>query len=266
MKPVAHLLSALSVLCLTLQAEAADLSKVYRTIVKEPTYTSRPYYALVAFGPEAAKRVWLVLDGEVLYVDRNSNGDLTEAEERVELDFEAMKRVKFARPSAYKRMNIFNLGEIAGMRLQFDFWVRDETFDPKDEPEILKTYRKEQKKNGWENATLVRFTKDGGAQNPVMLCQRPQDAQISHLGGPLTFQLRSPEPEYLPKRGGKEVNFDVRIGTPGLVTRNSRYPVFSPLTTTEVPADRHPVAEFEFPNQAADQPPIKLAVTLNQRC
>lgn len=246
-------------------ASAADLTKIDRTIAKEPKYTSQPHYALLVFGPEAAERVWLVLDGEALYVDRNGNGDLTEANERVELDVDATKKLKVA-PGAYKGMNVFNIGEVAGMRLRLDFWVRDESFDPKEEPDVLKKYRKEQQVNGWENASLYRLTNAGGAQIPVMLCQRPKDAQISHLGGPLTFQLRSPEPERLPKRGGGEAVFDIRIGTPGVPTRNSRYPVFSPLTTSEVPADVHPVAEFEFPNKAPNQPPIKVEVPLNKRC
>jgi WD40 repeat protein len=35
------------------------------------------------FGPEAKTRIWLVLDGKTLYVDRNGNGDLTEDGEKV---------------------------------------------------------------------------------------------------------------------------------------------------------------------------------------
>src|ERR1700724_3146257 len=64
-------------------AWAADLTKIDRTIAKEPAYKSKPKYCLLVFGPEAKSRVWLVLDGDVLYVDRNGNGDLTEKGERV---------------------------------------------------------------------------------------------------------------------------------------------------------------------------------------
>jgi hypothetical protein len=62
-------------------ASAADLAKVGRTITKEPTYKSKPQYCLLVLGPEAKFRVWLVQDGGTLYVDRNGNGDLTEAGE-----------------------------------------------------------------------------------------------------------------------------------------------------------------------------------------
>src|SRR5262249_3777467 len=43
-----------------------------------------PRYCLLVFGPEAKTRIWLVLDGSVLYVDRNGNGDLTDKGERFE--------------------------------------------------------------------------------------------------------------------------------------------------------------------------------------
>jgi hypothetical protein len=69
---------------LPLQASAVDLSKIDRTIVKEPAYqTKTPKYCLRVFGPEAKDRVWLVLDGDTLYVDKNGNGDLTDEGQRV---------------------------------------------------------------------------------------------------------------------------------------------------------------------------------------
>jgi hypothetical protein len=63
-------------------ATAADLTRVDRSIGKEPAYkTKSPRYCLLVFGREADYRVWLVLDGDTLYVDRNGNGDLTGAGE-----------------------------------------------------------------------------------------------------------------------------------------------------------------------------------------
>src|SRR6266404_853787 len=108
---------------------AVDVAKIDRTIKKEPTYGSQPYYVLLVFGPEAAKRVWLVLDGEVLYVDRNGNGDLTEAGKRVPLDVEASKQIHVA-PGAYKATHVFPIGELAGLHLSLHFWARDKSFVP----------------------------------------------------------------------------------------------------------------------------------------
>src|SRR5207253_6869612 len=65
----------------------ADAPKIDRTIGKEPAYqTKSPQYGLLVFGPEGKDRVWLVRDGDTLYVDRNGNGDLTEAGEKVAAD------------------------------------------------------------------------------------------------------------------------------------------------------------------------------------
>src|SRR5260370_39867195 len=79
-------------------ASAADLAKVDRTIKKEPAYQAKPKYCLLVFGPEAKHRVWLVLDGDTLYVDKNGNGDLTEAGKRIQApDFKASAQPAHAR-------------------------------------------------------------------------------------------------------------------------------------------------------------------------
>ena len=51
------------------QVSGGDLAKIERSIKKEPAYKSTPRYCLLVFGPEADKRVWLVLDGDVLGLD-----------------------------------------------------------------------------------------------------------------------------------------------------------------------------------------------------
>src|SRR5262245_7872130 len=80
-----YLWTVIAVLAVHLPVYAADLSKIDRKIGKEPAYESqsKPKYCLVVFGPEAKTRVWLVLDGDVLYVDRNGDGDLTGEDERI---------------------------------------------------------------------------------------------------------------------------------------------------------------------------------------
>src|SRR5262249_40647795 len=70
------------ILALPLTARSADLAHIDRKIAKEPQYQNKPKYALAVLGPEAQFKVWLVSDGDVLYVDKNGNGDLTEAAER----------------------------------------------------------------------------------------------------------------------------------------------------------------------------------------
>jgi hypothetical protein len=73
-------------------SDTAALQIVDRRIAKEPKYVAtRPLYGLLMFGPAAQKRIWMVLDHskpgtnryDVLYVDLNANGDLTEPTERL---------------------------------------------------------------------------------------------------------------------------------------------------------------------------------------
>jgi WD40 repeat protein len=67
-----------AVLLLAPPAQAQDLAKIERKIAKEPAYqTKTPKYCLLVFGLDAKTRVWLVQDGDTLYVDRNGSGDLT---------------------------------------------------------------------------------------------------------------------------------------------------------------------------------------------
>jgi hypothetical protein len=73
--------------------EAVDLSKIERRVLKEPAYKcSRPFYGLYVFGPDAKTRVWAVLDKsrgsaasyDILFFDRNADGDLTAPDERIQ--------------------------------------------------------------------------------------------------------------------------------------------------------------------------------------
>ena len=107
-----------------------DLTNVDRTIAREPDYQSQPYYALLVFGPQAKQRSWLVIDGDsIAYIDRNGNGDLTDAGERVDLDVEATNKIKLGGSNAYKAMHVFPLGKIGGTNLTFHLGVQNPDFD-----------------------------------------------------------------------------------------------------------------------------------------
>ena len=68
----------------TQPAGAAAPPSIDRIIRKQPAYkTKTPRYALLVFGAKDQDCVWLVQDGDTLYVDRNGNGDLTDPGEAV---------------------------------------------------------------------------------------------------------------------------------------------------------------------------------------
>ena len=60
-------------------ADTAALAQVKRTIIREPKYKSlSPKYSLMVLGAKTSGLVWMVEDDDVLYVDQNGNGDLTD--------------------------------------------------------------------------------------------------------------------------------------------------------------------------------------------
>jgi hypothetical protein len=59
-----------------------DVAKVERKLKSEPRYQGIPKYALLVVGTEGKIRIWMSLDGGVLYVDRDGDGNLGEEGER----------------------------------------------------------------------------------------------------------------------------------------------------------------------------------------
>src|SRR5712692_5878487 len=98
-----------ALVCAAPTAWGVDLAKIERTIAKEPVYqTKTPQYCLLVLGPEAKTHMWLVLDGKVLYVDRNGDGDLTGADKRVEINAKG---------------NVFVTASLANSKIQFSHLV-----------------------------------------------------------------------------------------------------------------------------------------------
>src|SRR5262249_36523001 len=102
---------------------------------KEPTYQNGPRYALLVFGPKREQRVWMVLDGTTLYVDRNANGDLTEPGERLEPNNPKDGSNRFGGSGSHTHFDVFEFTVRAGAtgtsKFRLDRWVRDEKFIPK---------------------------------------------------------------------------------------------------------------------------------------
>ena len=115
---IRHCIAPLVCLCFSAAwTWAADLTQVERKIGREPAYASKPQYCLTAFGPNAEARVWLVLDGDTLYVDRNANGDLTD-------DGEPVAAKKDAEASVSAGNLQFPAGDLClGKLTHKNFWV-----------------------------------------------------------------------------------------------------------------------------------------------
>ncbi len=194
----------LGFVCLVFSASSAaatDLSKVDRSIAKEPIYQSKaPKYGLLVFGPEAIERVWMVLDGDVLYVDRNGNGDLTEAGEKI-----TRKETKYDQEEyCYS----FEVGELTlagkvhkGLSVSFPRLARyKDNSSFSDFAPLQQLLKRDAKAIGVSLAVDVQSTrlKGGGVggrlsyhagwndENGILqLADQPQDAPIIHFDGPV---------------------------------------------------------------------------------
>jgi hypothetical protein len=213
MRILSLLSTVLAVATTTVTAGGADLATIDRTIVKEPAYKSKPAYCLLFFGPEARTRVWLVLDGDVLYVDRNGNGDLTEEGKRFVAAPEwwganrnkgrVWKVGDIAAPGAKVTCRRLCVGDI----FEAPPWA---AFGP-----------------GLGITVTVPI---GGSDVPqsagslvhyphrfrLHFAARPEDAPVVHFGGPLRIIVLQPERLTGGLKAGARYDLEARVGTPGL--------------------------------------------------
>jgi RNA polymerase sigma factor (sigma-70 family) len=265
-------------------AGAARLARADRTIKKEPAYQGQPKYCLLVFGPQAKDRVWLVLDGDTLYVDRNGNGDLTEAGEHIPAPaFIPSKDDDYL----FARERSIEVGDISvgglthtGLVLKQAQYRRKPLMPnvpgaqtPQELQEHVDKVWK-QVPDGIASRVYINldtkcyglFGDTKGQQvkhmawmdrNGVLaFADRPQDAPVIHFGGRLTLYLRPGEKLF---RGQELEATDVFtgaetafwLGTPGLGAGT-----FTIMQHDLVPKDVHPLAEIRFPAKAKDGQPV----------
>jgi hypothetical protein len=231
-------------------AEAVvDLTKVERTIRKEPQYkTKAPRYCLLVFGPRADYRVWLVLDGDTLYVDRNGSGDLTEpgestAPEKRNTDPCSFKPVTIRTPDGKAEELEFALYG------WFDHAAGKDT--PQVSPSVSVTW-----KGRW-------FGSWGDETGPCVWGRKPQDAPVLHVGGPLRMGFEVPAESALERKGDGQFELKVGVGTKGL---GKGAFVHLSYAKGAIPEGVFPTADLEFPSKTPGAPPVRVQAVLKQRC
>lgn len=173
-------------------APAFDLTTIDRSIRKEPVYTTRsPEYCLFVFGPQARTRVWVVRDGDAVYVDRNGNGDLTEPGERVARDGSTFR--------------IGQITEVDGKTVHHN-WSLTQHSDGYGSH--INAARRGRQLVAPQEHPKPRFA------------PRPEDAPIIHFDGPLALSQYA-ETRALPRGAEGRIEDEdtalrILIGTPGL--------------------------------------------------
>jgi hypothetical protein len=243
------------VICLALAGETrgVDLAKIDRTLRKEPTYQSkRPQYCLLVFGPEAKTRVWVVLDGDVLYLDRNGNGDLTDPGERIaaeELhpdrpDVEVVRRFELTPEEPILTCGpevqwFFVVQAVPRADWHDQAWVKLRQESPYQFTVNTKTG------HGQQTARFRYATRPQEA--PIIPFDGPRHLVLSEVFGPCRF------------RPGESCELAVQLRTQGWnATVGTDF--------HEVPEDVHPVADIEFPPGRPGEDPIRMRRELKERC
>jgi hypothetical protein len=233
-------------LCLLLAVvapvQAVDYGKIDRTLKKEPAYPSRsPRYALLLFGRAVSLRIWVVLDGDTVYLDRNGNADLTEPGERFD-KLSDCKDIELADTDGKTRYRL------TGMV------VLKEDNPPCRELNV-----------GVEIKGPVCYRQ----YCSVELSLSPQKAKVAHFHGPLTAGPRTVGwklPSRLAmKRGDQPVDLPLVVGTMNaehgcwvvVCSEHRNAPAFSKGVC--------PVVDIEFPAKVPGKP-LKRRYQLDQVC
>lgn len=282
-------LAGLALLVSITVGSAADLSRVDRTIKKEPNYRSKsPKYGLLVFGPKAETRVWLVLDlaaepsdpdgsKNTLYVDRNGDGDLTATDEKVTCTVKKQETIVSFSPKPVVTYGAhFEAGDIPdknGETKHAGLTVDVESYVQRYRPVSVSV-----KANGTDD----QFA--GGSL--LAFADRPQDAPVIHFAGPLTMRVAMENGRlFVPINYDEKADADrwyaehppryeesalvrgesrmlvAQIGTPGLGRGT-----FATLSAGVPPADLHPVAAIDLRAGDSKAAAIRVKVDLDKRC
>jgi RNA polymerase sigma factor (sigma-70 family) len=255
------------------KAEAVPLkpSDIDRTIGKEPKYDGKPAYCLLAFDPAAKHRVWLVHDGNTLYVDRNGNGDLTDDGEKV-----AGQKQDGRDGDLGFTVGDVTVGGATHTTLEvsaYSLKALSETSDWGREPRLAALVKKDPKALGYGvgvevkragikgagKGDRVQFGAGMDANGWLQFAPTRADAPVVMFGGRLELAFEHGEPVLHP---GQEGEFRLNVGVPG----------FGPGTFAAIPHDNNipddlkPMAEVTFPAAKPGDKPRTEVIPLPGRC
>jgi hypothetical protein len=262
-------LAAISmVLLMTSIANAdVDLSKIERKLTKEPAYRAKPKYCLLVIGLEAKTRVWLVQDGDTLYVDRDGNGDLTEPGEKV-----VAEKSEDADDGVYT----FNAGDIHdGEHLHKDLslCVRNIDFLADRVDDVKKLLNKDPKVRGYSLTLAVEMPRRKGTgiggrvqqytslvdgSGVLQFAESSQDAPIVHFGGPLAVALFSKHQLTIDRETDVVLGVGCRGAGPGTWTWIEYGNV--------IPVDKYPTLDIVYPPKHSGDSPTREHYELKHRC
>jgi hypothetical protein len=247
-------------------AAAVDLAKIDRSIAKEPAYQGKPRYCLLVFGHHAKSRLWLVQDGNVLYVDRNGNGDVTDDGDRVVHggDDKATDFLSFQAgdikdgPLTHTKLSVTRSLATEAYVGDAKEWARIKTANPK--PYIwsvgVTAERAAEPDDGLPKT--VRYIVNGDGLGFLVFGDRPADAPVIHFNGPWSLGLQDMKQRIVI---GKPRMLQIGVGTQGIGPGTFSFVLYPGL----IPDTAWPVADITFPPKSPG-PRVEAKVVLKQRC
>ncbi len=222
------------------------LDQFERRIAREPQYESSPRYALLVLGTHAESPVWMIEDGETLYVDRNGNGDLTDDGPPIRpSDVRIFGRLPNGKP---KRDFDYLLGEIK---------LKTKSREARHTDFSLARWNYGDDKDGYG----LRVTIDGKipmyAGWTEFWGKSADTAPVIHLGGPLRLRMLRYKEFVL---GSGPARLSIAFVNPG---RGEG--AHSRLSIDALVEDVVPVAEITWP-VAEGAAPLTTAHRLTERC
>ena len=218
-------------------ASGSDLTQIERRIHQEPNYESgSAKYCLLVFGAEAKQRVWMAVDGNTIYLDRNGNGKLTDDAKTVVGSYAGW---------VYLGDIINSEGVYSKLRIYL--------------PSANGTFKLSvttPRHGGQTVGSLIRPT----------LADKPDDAPIIHLGGPMTLAQYGPVQEIPRNQDGvsyRVTSLKLMIGTPGI--GKGTFAAYHCNCRRKQGNDSTLVGEFSFPNLVEGGAQIERRVTYKQR-
>jgi hypothetical protein len=240
-----HWLFLLSLGCVVSAADsvvAVDYGEVPRPLLQEPDYRAdSPEYALLLFGPRADLRVWMVLDRDAVYLDRNGDGDLTQDGERF-ASSDDCRNVTIKSPDGAR----YVISSVSRIETEID-----------DQPELL---------------LLVHVEIPGPPAYRqycgVVLQDSAAATHLAHFGGPLSVLPGSdngePGPEHV-LRVGEAVELDVIFGTVDEASGCWTVVEVERGGKAAFPEGVFPSVDIEFPARGGGAP-IRQTFPLSQFC
>lgn len=268
MKAFRYVLALAVVAAPAAAVSAADLSKIERTIAKEPACQGKPKYCLLVFGPEAAHRVWLVLDGDTLYVDRNGNGDLTAPGKKVAAEKDertADGEYTFKAGDVTVGSHVHKLPYVIVSKLdvlaESDEGVK--AFHTKNPRVRGYTVQAEVEMPGWKgngiDGRVVQRAFYLDAQGVFQFADTPREAPVVHFGA-RSWQITLFGRHTLTR--GRQTDVVLGVGTPGVGPGTTAFIDYGGV----IPEKTYPTVDITYPPQRPGESPVREHYELKQRC